>query len=110
MTDTTTKRLWLAAFFAALFGSTVGTVLLFGDEISGHSFRRFVGHQFRNSSEPISSYLLIYPVNWMISLFGMVPGSMLIGVPAIYPARNLIARRALLSAIPTVIYTVLLAT
>jgi len=110
MTDISLKKLWLAAFFAALFGSTVGTVLLFGDEISGHPIRRLMGHQFRNSSEPISSYLLIYPVIWMISLFGTVPGSMLIGVPAIYPARNLIARHALLSAIPTVIYAVLLAT
>lgn len=109
MKDISFKTLRLAAIFAALFGSTLGTVLLLGDEISGHPLRRLMGHHFLNSSEPVSSYLLIYPAIWLISLFGTLPGSMIIGTPAIYPVRNLIAHRPLLSAIPTVLYAVLLA-
>jgi hypothetical protein len=104
------KELLVAAVFAALFGSTIGTILLFGDEVAGHPLRSLMGYRFLNNSSPLGSYVGIYPGVWMISLFGTLPGSLLIGAPAIYPFRNLIARRPLLSAIPTVMYAVLLAT
>lgn len=104
------RRLWLAAVLAALFGSTVGTALLLGDEIHGHPLRRLMGYNYGDSSDPLSSYFLIYPAIWLISFLGTLPGSMLIGAPAIYPFRNLIARHPILTAIPTVIYGVLLGT
>jgi hypothetical protein len=104
------KRLLVAALFAALFGSTIGTVLLFGDEIAGHPLRRLMGYRFLTNGGSLNSYLLIYPGIWVISLFGTLFGSLLIGAPAIYPFRNLVARHPLLSAIPTIICAVLLAT
>jgi len=110
MTRASFKRLLLSAIFASLVGSTIGTALLLIDEMCGHPLRRLMGRHFAISSESISNYILIYPVVWAISLFGTVPGSILIGVPAIYPFRNQIAHRPLLSVIPIVLYAVLLAT
>jgi hypothetical protein len=110
MTGISLRKLLVAAIFASLVGSTIGTALLLFDEIFGHPLRRFMGAHFANASEPIGSYILIYPVVWMISLCGTLPGSILIGVPAIYPVRNQIVHRPLLSLIPIALYAVLLAT
>lgn len=108
MTGISLRKLLVAAIFASLVGSTIGTALLLFDEIFGHPLRRFMGAHFANASEPIGSYILIYPVVWMISLCGTLPGSILIGVPAIYPVRNQIVHRPLLSLIPIALYAVLL--
>lgn len=104
------KKLIAAALVAALIGSTIGTILLCVDEITVHPIRRLMGQRFGFNPDPLYMYFLMFPVVWTISLLGTVPGSLLLGTPAIYPLRNVIARSPVKLAIPVMIYAVLLAT
>lgn len=109
MQDVSFRRLLGTAFLAALFASTVGSALLFGDEFAAHPLRRLMGEHYRYPPPSLSD-LLFYPGLWMISCFGTVPGSMLIGAPAIYPFRNMIAQHPYIAALPTVAYAVIVST
>lgn len=104
------RRLLAAAPIAALVGSTVGSALFFWDEFLGHPLRHLMGETGRYSIPPLSDLWLGYPVVWMISLFGTIPGSILIGVPTIFPFRNIIARHPLGTSIPVSALALILAT
>ncbi|KQM40840.1 hypothetical protein ASE59_00420 [Sphingomonas sp. Leaf10] len=53
---------------------------------------------------------LFYPIIFVVSLLGTIPGSILIGIPAVYPLRNVIARHPAWTALPIVLYSIALPT
>jgi di/tricarboxylate transporter len=102
------RRLLAASFIAALIGSSLGTVLLAADELFGHPLRSLIGVPEHYPPTTISDILITALGIWMLSLIGTIPGSAVVGVPAIYYLRDQVASRPLLFAVPIVIYAVLL--
>jgi len=96
-------RLLFIGLIAAFIASTIGTALLFLDAAWDHPVRWLLGDRRRYD---LHSSIEVSGLVWMISLGGTLPGCLIIGVPAIYPFRNIIARHPLISLLPTIIYAV----
>lgn len=82
------------ALGAAVVGSTLGTALFIADAFLGHPNR---------SPQPDFWEIFFFPVFWLMSLFGTIPGALVIGLPVLFPIRHFIARHPYLSGIPTVL-------
>lgn len=82
-------RLLKIAPFAALFGSTFGTALYLVYELLSRHYLYPPQHD-------------ALPAFWLFTLIGTLPGAIFVGVPTIYPFRNVISRHALAAAAPTV--------
>jgi hypothetical protein len=108
MKNISLQRLWAASFFAALIGSSLGTMLLAADELSGHPLRNLMGEPGRYPPTAVRDILITGPGIWMLSLLGTIPGSTLVGVPALYYFRDQIASRPALLLVPVAIYATLL--
>jgi len=81
------------ALGAAVVGSTLGTTLFIADAFLGHANR---------SPQPHLWEMFLFHVIWLMSLFGTIPGALVIGLPIVFPIRHFIARHPYLSSIPTV--------
>jgi len=81
------------ALGAALVGSTLGTVLFMLGYFFGHPSRGW---------QPSPWEIFLTPAIWFMSLFGTIPGALIIGLPVIYPIRHVIARHPVVSCLPTV--------
>jgi hypothetical protein len=109
MQEISFARLLAFGLIAALCASTIGTALLLWDEIAGHPLRHLLGESGRYSRSPASEWM-VYPIIWEISLFGTIPGSLLIGAPAIYPFRHVISRHPFSWLVPALAYAAIITT
>ncbi|WP_426387746.1 hypothetical protein [Sphingobium sp. R-21] len=82
------------ALGAAVVGSTLGTALFIADAFFGHP---------NKSPRPDVWEIFFFPVFWLMSLFGTIPGALVIGLPVLFPIRHFIARHPYLSGTPTVL-------
>ena len=103
------KRLLAFGLIAALFGSTIGTALFLWNDISGHPVRNLIGEPGWYARSPATDWMF-YPFVWMVSLFGTIPGCLMIGAPALYPFRNVVARHPFISVVPVLAYAATIAT
>lgn len=79
--------------FAAAIGSTLGTALyIIYEPLSRHYL-----HAPRHDALPIF---------WLFTLIATLPGAIIVGVPTIYPVRNIISRYPIASLVPTVTFAV----
>lgn len=102
-------KLLACGLIAALFGSTIGTALLLSDEMLGHPLRHFLGEPGWYDRSPASDWKF-YPFIWYVSAFGTIPGSLLIGAPALYPFRNVISRHPFFCVLPVLGYAAAIST
>jgi hypothetical protein len=86
-------RVLKIAPFAALIGSTVGTA----------AYVIYEPLRYHYLYPPRHDAL---PIFWLFTLFSTLPGAVVVGIPAIYPARNIISRHPIASLVPTVPFAV----
>ena len=79
--------------FAAAIGSTLGTAFYVIYEPLGHHYLYPPRHD-------------ALPLFWLFTLIGTLPGAIIVGVPAMYPVRNIISRHAIASLAPIVAFAV----
>lgn len=98
MPEISVKDVVVSGIIAPVIGSTLGTAIF---------LLSIIFYEVMSSrTDWILNYTLMYPLIFVVSLLGTIPGSIVVGVPAVYPLRNVIARHPARAALPVAFYSI----